>query len=239
MHYSLGRESQSAVEWAKAVGPLVEEARRFPADSLAGFVGVWSKSVSYLGESELYARKAERHEVFGAGPALSRAAWERFERYNSLGIDGLKKAKALLPRLRKQLAAFDSELVESGRDLPGELAEYRSVLFSEFADVEMKRTDAEHLRTLVDDAIKTASRGGLTGLGSWMDTQLGSAIKARRRKDRGAATNFAFWKLAAVIAILTVLGIAFWIHCGWFGCDAYSRSNYITAILTVAGLWWC
>jgi hypothetical protein len=74
MQFSLGRESESASEWTKAVGPLIQDAREFPVSGFADFVGVWSKSVSYLGQAELYARRVERYEVFGAEAALIRAA---------------------------------------------------------------------------------------------------------------------------------------------------------------------
>jgi hypothetical protein len=237
MLYSLGRESASAAEWAKVVGPILQDAREFPVDGFADFVGLWSKSVSYLGQSELHARRAERYEVFDIEPALASAARRPFEKYNAQGIEGLKQAKRRLGSMQTHLEEYDRGVAD--RDIAGELDEHRSLLFAELAEIEMKQSDARKLRDLVDEAIDTTKRSGLAGLGQWMDQQLDKGIEARGRDDRGAVENFAIWKLAAVIAILIALGIAFAIHCGWFGCSVYSRNNYIAAILTTAGLWWC
>jgi hypothetical protein len=237
MLYSLGRESASAAEWAKVAGPILQDTREFPVEGLGEFVSVWSKSVSYLGQSELYARKAERYQVFEQDKALAAVAQQAFDQHNKRGIEGLKQARTQLRKLRGGLEGYDRELGE--RDVAGALEEYRSLLFADLAEIEMKRSDAEQLRGLTDEAIGATKSGGLAGLGGWMDEQLATAIKARGRKDRGADQNFALWKLAAVIAILIALGLAFWIHCGWFSCSVYSRNNYIAAILVVAGLWWC
>ncbi|MEU6413883.1 hypothetical protein [Microbispora sp. NPDC046933] len=242
MLYSLGREDSSVVEWAKCVGPLADAARHFPARSLPDFIESWSKAVSYVGESELYARRAERHEVFRTdehSQNLSAHAWARFEQRNRLGVEALGRTRETLRELREQLERFDHELSASGRDLRAELADFRTETFASFADIEMKKSDAEEIRKLTEDAIRVTAEQGFTGLAGWMDTKLAETVDVRQRPDRGAATNFAIWKLVAVIALLLALGIAFWIHCGWFSCSAYSRDNYIKAILVTAGLWWC
>lgn len=239
MLYSLGREDQSVVEWTKIVGPLVTDAKEFPVKSFGSFVSAWANSVAFLGESELHARKAERYEVFGLDKGVQSAAVQRFKQLNDMGIQGLQKTRGMLASVRTELAAYDKKLAASGRKLAAELAEHRTAMLAGFAEVEMKRSDAEQLRAIIDDAIATTEKKGLAGLADWMDAKMAEAIAVRQKPDRGAATNFAIWKLAAVIALLAGLGIAFWIHCGWFSCTAYSRDNYIRAILVTAGLWWC
>ncbi len=239
MLYSLGREDQSVVEWTKAVGPLVDTANDFPVNSFGSFVSTWAKSISYVGESELYARRAERYEVFELDEAVRHVAVKRFEELNAIGIEGLEKARGILTDLRADLAVYEEGLDDSQRKRATDLGTHRSAVLAQFAEIEMKRSDAEQLRVLVDEAIERAENKGLHGLSDWMDEKLAEGIAARQRDDRGAQTNFAIWKLVAVVALLIALGIAFWIHCGWFSCSVYSRNNYIAAILTTAGLWWC
>jgi hypothetical protein len=239
MLFSQGREDQSVVEWAKVVGPLVEEAKGFPAPTLAEFTGTWAKSVSYIGQAELYARRSERYEVFGSDERLAAFAHEQFKKYNARGVEGLGVARKQLAQLRPELIEFDRQLASEGRDVRAELEEFRTETYAGFAEIEVKRSDAEQFRDMADRAITVAGSEGLAGLARWADGKLREATEARKRPDRGAETNFAFWKLAAVVALLLVLGIAFWIHCGWFSCSAYSRDNYIKAILVTAGLWWC
>jgi hypothetical protein len=239
MLYTVGRETESVAEWAKAIGPLVQEAGDFPVEGFGRFVAAWSKAVSYVGESELYARKAERYEVFGVEEAVAQAARARFERLNDVGAEGLERARRDLDALQDGFAQLDRELEGSGRDLRQELDEHRLLTLESLADAEMKRSDAEQLRELIDDAYETATSRGLAGLGGWMAGKLDEGVKARRSPDRGAETNFPWWKLVAVIALLIALGIAFAIHCGVFGCGVTSRDAYITAILMVASLFWC
>lgn len=239
MLYSLGRESQSAAEWTKAVAPVLQEAAEFPVEGFSRFVGAWSAAVADVGRSELYARKAERYKTFGVGEGVADDAGARFEKLNSRGVEGLRRARKQLADLGEGLAEYDKRLRDSGRDIPGELDDYRTELFEHLADVEMKHSDAQQLRELVDEAVDAAKKGGLAGVAEFGVAQLDRAVEARESDGRGADTNFAVWKLVAVIALLVALGIAFTIHCGVFSCSVSSKNNYIAAILTVAGLWWC
>src|SRR5206468_4274605 len=104
-----------------------------------------------LGQAELHARKAERYEVFEANAALTAAAREPFDTYNGRGVEGLTHAKGQLQKLKRGLEAYDEQI--RGRDLVGELNEHRSMLFAELAEIEMKQSDAQKLRALVDEAI--------------------------------------------------------------------------------------
>ena len=239
MLYSLGREDKSIVEWAEKISPLIAEAEHFPAKNLGTFISLWSKSVSYIGESELYARQAERREIFEVDDLGAKYYWNLFEERNKIGIKGLEQTRQILGVLSGEFKLIDEEMKNEGRDINSQLEYFRSSFYQSLANLEMKKSDALELKEMVEKTSALVRNNGLTSLVQLMDEKIVQGIELRQQTGRGAETNIAPWKIAAVVIILIALGVIFAIHCGLFGCGVQIREGYFVAMTAISLLWWC
>ncbi len=200
---------------------------RYLAAVSRGFTGGAVETLSHFIESELHFRRVERAEVLGL-PG-DEAVTSRARDANELGLRVLDGARRELQQVREDVQALGDADPARVEEL---LGEFDREVRSQLADTELKVRDVRRLGELVDELTGVVRSAGIGGLLDRVEAGIDELVEARRRDDRGDVDNFAVWKVGGLIILLGV-GIAFFIHCGVFGCSIYSRNNYITALIVV------
>jgi hypothetical protein len=232
------REQEATLKFQAVCVPAMESAREI-GPMTAEFTAKFFRAVSAFGESELFARQAERCEAMDIQPERMTHCWQMFKSLNNEGLQTIDSALELIDGLNTEFEGIVKKAENSKEKVKAISKHFFDVTISNLVEVDIKKSDALELIDEIKNLVSQIEKNGVGDVPRIAAERLTLLKTMRSEKGRGAEKNIFPWKLAGVIALLIVLGLAFAIHCGIFGCSVSSRNSYIAAIIVVALQFWC
>ncbi|MBV7296940.1 hypothetical protein [Enterovibrio paralichthyis] len=226
----LSIKQEAVSSFLQSSNPWRDLSKNWPDDSWANFADSLINAVAIFGETEHFAREAERCQVLGIQKDREKQCNRMVKKRNAAGLDVLSDAGAALKKMKKR--AKDAKVCSAKR-IKSELAAFESDFADLLVDSQLKPSDVRKVQNVVEEAVSLARKKGVDGMFSLLEKNLDELTSLRKRDDRGAFDNVPMWKIVAVALFLGVAVIAI-IHCLGFGC----RGNEISygAALLVLGL---
>ena len=215
----LSKRQEAVVKFWQSADRLKEISQNWPDASLGQFTEVIVNACALFGETEFYAREAERCLILGIQRERANFCNLMVQARNADGLGVLGEGPNILPLLKIQLESFPVNITE---DQKKQLKEF-SIHFAEVSvDSLLKPADVGKIQKVVDEVVSVGVNKGASGVVSILETKTEELQKARRRSDRGTFDNVPYWKYVAVALFIGVAVIAV-IHCFIFrACSAIS-----------------
>lgn len=216
-------------EFVRSADQLQGAAGNWPDDSLYKFTTVLINSTAIFGETEHFAREAERCKILGVQRAREKFCSKMVAKKNAEGLAvlaGAEQALALMKDIVKNIKKGPLTK-KMGRELKSFETGFADIL----VDSDIKPSDAGKVQKVVSDVVSIAAEKGVAGTMSLLEKKLDEYLKVRKQDDRGAVDNVPHWKIVAVALFLGVAVIAI-IHCLGFGCRG-SEISYAAALLVL------
>jgi hypothetical protein len=202
----------------------------WPDESLHKFAEVIINSTALFGETEFYAREAERCKILGIQKEREKFCDKLVKSRNLDGLQVLSDAPIVLKTVKKQVNNLQVNITRE----TGKLLKIFSDRFAEIlVDTHLKPSDVGKVQKIVEEVTLIGTKKGMPGLLSFLEEKTNEYQKARKQEDRGVVDNAPYWKLVAVALFLGIAVIAV-IHCIMFrGCNAVSASSYAGALIVL------
>lgn len=231
----LSRELEAVQDYMNSSSPLLEIAGRQDSPAFHEYcISLRDASVAF-GMSELFGRRGERHKVLGTSREEAAFGAARCKFYNERGLALLGHAQRSLSDLRSEVAATRSPKFPAAGE--AKLKEFSQHFLAVVADLEIKASDAKKIRGVLEETVLVARRGGHMGLIDHFEAKTRELARLRRRSDRGAVDNIAYWKL---VFIALLIGVALWfvIRCvlNRKGCSSVEMNAIMATGLTLGKL---
>ena len=190
-------EQQAMGQFNSAMFHLRSELER-PEDRDS--VAFLTEALLAFGSCELRMRRSERLQVVGLHESEAKELAASALAENKRGLAALSRARPLIKRFSGE--EMDENAFALWREASSQL---RHDLRVQVADLDIDASEARQLIRMADQVFDAADKGGLGGLGQHLAERLAELGKVRRSKGRGTQTgSFAFWKIVAAAAILSV-----------------------------------
>ena len=134
------REQNAVMKFREQCNPLLKASTEFKGSSLSDFAHAVINGIAFIGESELYARQAERCRVLKIHSGRIDFCLDRFQRLNVRGLENLKQAKKILNQLSKDVEKYTDEKKDILTD--EQISEFHRDMNEIIVELEVKASDS-------------------------------------------------------------------------------------------------